>query len=180
MSLKVTGRIEKKAVFPMVICICIWLAAFIFLANNNRGMPETASILSLLTIQLISSILDLCCRTIPVKSILSILIIWSAVYLIGMNTGILMKAVLGAGSALAVMLLILLISRGQIGGGDVVLMTATGFFAGAGTCFAVLFLATIASGIFSLTMIAVKKGNKASEIPFAPFILVTTSILSLL
>jgi leader peptidase (prepilin peptidase)/N-methyltransferase len=77
------------------------------------------------------------------------------------------------------MKLLILVSKRQVGGGDLALMTVTGFFTGVNAFFSILFVSIVLTGMYSLLLIFVKKGNRKTEIPFAPFILLATVILVL-
>lgn len=180
MKRKMAELIKKRIVYPICSCVCIWIAVLIYLIINSDSKAGMLPILILLSIQLISSISDLYNRTIPVKLIVPVLISSTIILIITSQPEVLVRCLLGMGTAFIVMLLLLLVSKGQIGGGDVILMSATGYFTGINTLFSVLFFAVILSGTFSLIIVTIKNGNKNSEIPFAPFVLIATSILSIL
>lgn len=66
------------------------------------------------------------------------------------------------------------ISRGGIGMGDVKLFAIVGSYMGSGSILAVIFLAVMASAVYSAVMLILRKIKLKEEIPFAPFILIGT------
>jgi leader peptidase (prepilin peptidase)/N-methyltransferase len=68
------------------------------------------------------------------------------------------------------LMLIVIVSRGGLGMGDVKLMAAAGFCLGWKMTFLALFLASLIGGITGLGILAAHKGNLKSEIPFGPFL----------
>ena len=71
----------------------------------------------------------------------------------------------------AVFIGISLISDGKMGMGDAIAILVTGIFlGGAGSAFAVLY-ALISAALISAVMLALKRGNGKTELPFMPFLL---------
>lgn len=180
MKRKMAELIKKGIVYPIGSCVCIWITVLIYLIGISDSMAGMLPLLILLSIQLISSISDIYNRTIPVKLVIPVLIASTIILIITAQTEVLVRGLLGMGAAFIALLLLLLVSKGQIGGGDVILMSATGYFTGIDKLFSVLFFAVILSGVASLIIVVMKKGNKNSEIPFAPFVLIATSLMSIL
>lgn len=73
-----------------------------------------------------------------------------------------------------VMLIIRMITRNGLGLGDVKLLGCTGIYLGLEGALSSMVVAVVLSGIFSLVLICIKRENRKSEIPFAPFILAGT------
>ncbi|SHE65879.1 leader peptidase (prepilin peptidase) / N-methyltransferase [Thermoanaerobacter uzonensis DSM 18761] len=74
--------------------------------------------------------------------------------------------VLGGG----ILLLISLISRGEMGGGDIKLMALIGFFIGWKLTILVLFLSVIIGALGGVILVALKIKGRKDYIPFAPYI----------
>jgi len=83
--------------------------------------------------------------------------------------------VLGGG----ILLLIALVSRGGMGGGDVKLAALIGFFLGWHRVLLTLFLAALFSSLAGITLILLQKKGRKDPIPFGPF-LALGAVLSLL
>ncbi|MDR1531777.1 MAG: prepilin peptidase [Clostridiales bacterium] len=75
--------------------------------------------------------------------------------------------------------LVMVISRGGMGGGDVKLMAMVGAFAGYKNALAVLFLSVILGGAAAAALILFKKRGVKSLITFGPFIALATLIVVL-
>lgn len=65
-----------------------------------------------------------------------------------------------------------LISRGGLGMGDVKLFAVAGSYMGGGSILAAAFLSVLASAVYSVIMLLLKRIKLKEEIPFAPFILI--------
>lgn len=68
----------------------------------------------------------------------------------------------------------------SIGGGDIKLMAASGFFVGGKLILLSLFIGAVYASIFSLFMVAFKKSSFKTAIPFGPFLSlgIATSVLT--
>jgi len=169
----------KNNIMAMAFCFGTWVVAILFLLSHmEMGIAATSTFL-LVTVQFISSINDIYSRTIPIKFIIFVLTIGMLIFGVFYKTNSLLNFIAGGVFAFVVMYLLLLISKKQVGGGDLALMTVTGFFAGINTFFSILFVSIVLTGMYSLILVVTKKGNNETEIPFAPFILLGTVILVL-
>lgn len=77
---------------------------------------------------------------------------------------------LGGAIGFAVMMLIFIISRGGMGGGDVKLSTAVGLWLGVEGTLLFLLLAFIMGGVISLLLLAIGAKSKGDAISFGPFL----------
>ncbi|MHB8064886.1 MAG: prepilin peptidase [Ruminiclostridium sp.] len=166
----------KKNIIPMTFCFGIWMATISYLLSHTEMGIAAFCIIFLVTIQLLSSINDLYSKAISLKLIIFSVIVGLLIFIIFYKTNVLINCIMGGAVAFTLMLLMALISRRQVGGGDLALMTVTGFFAGINAFFSILFISIIITGMYSIFLILTKKGNKKTEIPFAPFILLATVI----
>ncbi|WP_073090116.1 prepilin peptidase [Thermosyntropha lipolytica] len=67
-------------------------------------------------------------------------------------------------------LVIALVSRGGMGGGDVKLAALIGSFVGLEGILAVFIISSLAGGIFALMLLLTGRGNRRTEIKFGPFL----------
>lgn len=68
------------------------------------------------------------------------------------------------------------LSKGAIGMGDVKLLSAIGLLLGFWDTILIMLIASTLSGLASLLLIALRKVNRKSKIPFAPFIFISILI----
>jgi len=133
--------------------------------------------LSLLTSSLISiTIIDLKHQIIPDSLVVSVLGL-NILYKIGnyFMYGIsfeFLDSLFGLLAGAGFFLLILLISRGGMGGGDVTLVGALGFSLGLKNTILMILLSFIIGAIISLILLAFKIKSMKDPIPFGPFIIV--------
>jgi leader peptidase (prepilin peptidase)/N-methyltransferase len=81
-------------------------------------------------------------------------------------SGYFLGALIGGG----ILLLIALLSRGGMGGGDVKLMLFLGLFLGWEKTLLTLFLSFVAGGFFGILVLVTGKKGRKDPIPFGPFI----------
>jgi len=62
------------------------------------------------------------------------------------------------------------IVKNGIGAGDIMLLTALGFYFGLSLSFGIVFRAVAAAFLFGIALLLLKKAGKKTTIPFAPFI----------
>ena len=167
----------KKNIVPMVFCFGAWGIATLFLLRYMELKVPAIITFLLLTFQFISSMYDLYSRTIPIKLMIIALIVGLLIFGLLYKTNALINCVLGGVVAFGVMKLLIVISKRQVGGGDLFLMTVTGFFSGLNSFLNILFISIVLAGVYSLILVFTKKGNRKTEIPFAPFILLATVVL---
>jgi leader peptidase (prepilin peptidase)/N-methyltransferase len=168
----------KKSVAPIILCLSAWIAEILCVIFHMEIGIDTFTLLALVTIQLVSSINDLYNKTISLKLMFLGIIIGFICFISLNGADSLKNYILGGLAAFLIMLFLIIISKKQIGGGDLWLMTLTGFFAGINFYFRILFVSIILAGIYSLLLVVIKKANRNTEIPFAPFILFATVICS--
>lgn len=83
-------------------------------------------------------------------------------------------SLLGAGIGFGLLLIIALVSKGGMGGGDIKLFALIGFVVGVKTLLLAFFLSTFLGAIFGLVGMALKVVKKGKPIPFGPFIALGT------
>lgn len=88
----------------------------------------------------------------------------------------LFDALSGGMLAFVIMLVIFVISRGGMGGGDVKLSAAVGLWLGVEGSLMFLLLAFVMGGIISLLLLAAGVKNRNDAVPFGPFLCVSAFI----
>ncbi|MGJ7920546.1 prepilin peptidase [Neobacillus sp. LXY-4] len=85
-------------------------------------------------------------------------------------------SLLGAGIGFSLLLVIAIVSKGGMGGGDIKLFALIGMVVGVKLLFLSFFLSTLFGAVFGLIGMAFKLVKKGKPIPFGPFIAVGTMI----
>ena len=124
----------------------------------------------------VAAVFDLKTRKIPNRLILAMLAAWAItitpmlfVYTEAM-IGYLKEAVLGLAISGGLFLLVYLISRKGLGGGDVKFMAVVGLYLGFGGAIPVMLYGTILAALTGLVLILLKKIERKDSIPLAPFL----------
>jgi len=139
---------------------------------------EFLTAIILISCLLISAFIDLTHQIIPDKVVLPTLAIGFLLNIILHRESLLaylLGFVLGGG----VIFLIVVLSRGGMGGGDIKLFAAVGMFLGFRLTALALLLSFILGSVVGLTLIILKFKRMKDAIPFGPFIALA-SIISLL
>ena len=124
----------------------------------------------------ITALCDLKTRTIPNSLILIMLIAWVLIMVpkIIIDTDaavpILKDSLYGLFIAGGMFILVYIISRKGLGGGDVKFMAASGLYLGLGGIFTATFCGTVLAGLAGLALILLKKIGRKDAIPLAPFL----------
>lgn len=124
----------------------------------------------------IAAVLDLKIKQIPNKLILAMFIAWVLVMTpklfldIDVAITLLKESALGFAVGGGLFLLVYLISRKGLGGGDVKFMAAAGLYLGFHGTIPAMLYGTILAALVGLTLLALKKINRKDKIPLAPFL----------
>jgi len=124
----------------------------------------------------IAAIQDLKTRRIPNVLVLATIAAWALIMTpsLYLDTGaairLLGDSALGAAVSGGMFLLVYLMSRKGLGGGDVKLMAAVGLYLGLGGALSAMLLGTILAALAGLTLILLKKIGRKDAIPLAPFL----------
>jgi leader peptidase (prepilin peptidase)/N-methyltransferase len=167
-------RSIKKNIFPIFLCIGVWGLTILFLLTNLSSAIKTIALILLLTVQAMAALSDIYSRIIPFKLTLVAVCLGVLISIIYFKPNITISYIAGGLVAFIIMKLLVLFSKNQIGGGDLALMTVTGLFTGINYVFGIFFTSVLLAGVYSIAMILIKKADKKTEIPFAPFILIAT------
>lgn len=88
-----------------------------------------------------------------------------------------MQSLTGLLLAGGVLLLVGLISRGGMGGGDIKLMGMVGAFTGWMTAVSVIFIAAMIGSIYGIVMILLKKKGRKSRVQFGVFLVIAVMLM---
>lgn len=170
----------KVMLIPLVLCCTIWLAASLSVIGNMDVGTAAIMLLILITVQFISSVSDLYSKTISLILMITSFILGLLISLMSCNYEVFINSAAGGLTAFLVTWFFILVSKGQLGYGDLYLLTVTGFYSGLDGFINILFLSVLFTGTYSLVLVFAKKGCRKTEIPFAPFILLGTAVSILL
>ncbi|WP_024833970.1 prepilin peptidase [Ruminiclostridium josui] len=168
---------KKLKLAASIICTVIWILGTIVTVFFINKSKVAVAIEVLLVVQLLAALWDINSMTIPVK--ITVPAILTGVGIMAL-TGRILEGMAALTISFIIMKLLAVISRNQIGGGDVAIMTVTGLYTGISTLISILFTSVTLAGIFSAIFIVSRKAHKKMEIPFAPFILSATVLLILI
>ena len=124
----------------------------------------------------ITAIFDIKTRRIPNALILAMLMAWAIAItprlFLSTDAAIafLLDSAIGFVVGGGLFLLIYLVSRKGLGGGDVKFMAGVGLYLGFGKVIPAMFYATILAALVGLTLILMKKIGRKDKIPLAPFL----------
>lgn len=134
----------------------------------------------LISLLLVVFVIDLRYKIIPNKInlfgfsiILTIKILQSLYYL---SFAPLLDSTLGLLIGAVPILLVILITNGGMGAGDMKLMAVIGMWFGLKFTYLVLLIGILAASIMAIILLVTKQSTKKSELPFAPFLFVSTFI----
>lgn len=162
-------KISFKYIFVEVANMIIYIILYINFDITTQFLV-LASVCSLLLVILF---IDLQTLTIPNILVLILLLI-SLVFSVYEKN--IIGSLIGSMVGFTFFLLIALISRGGMGGGDIKLVGALGFLLGLYMTLVMIFLSFILGGIVSIGLILTKVKTKKDPIPFGPFIVIATYI----
>lgn len=134
----------------------------------------------LISLLLVVFVIDLRYKIIPNKInlfgfsiILTIKILESLYYL---SFAPLLDSTLGLLIGAVPILLVILITNGGMGAGDMKLMAVIGMWFGLKFTYLVLLIGILAASIMAIILLVTKQSTKKSELPFAPFLFISTFI----
>ncbi|MCL2125164.1 MAG: prepilin peptidase [Oscillospiraceae bacterium] len=169
-----TKAIQSPA-FPYL-GLPIIVAGILFLRAGSTDAFITLLLLLVAVFGYIASVTDIKAKKIPNKLIISMMASWIVIMLPKIFWDTDAAIAIAADSALGfvigggLFLLVYIISRKGLGGGDVKLVAAIGLYLGYGGVLSVMLVGTILGSLFSLTLIMAKKIGRKDAIPLAPFL----------
>ncbi len=153
--------------YPFVEFLCGLLYIVLY---EHFGVTIPGLIFTLLaTSLLIVSFIDLAYRIIPDVITLPGILVGLAASTLVTSVG-LGNALLGALIGGGLFLLVAIVSKGGMGGGDIKLIAMIGAFLGWQDVFVTIFLAALSGAVSGLFLIIVKKKGRKDALPFGPFL----------
>ena len=157
-------------VYPIVECVNAALWAVCALRFGLNWYLPVA--LALSTGLLALSVIDWRTQEIPDDFPIFFLVVgvlWN-VYALAAGKGVLRQNVIGFFAASAILLLLLFVSRGGMGGGDIKLMAVCGLILGWQQILLALGLASVVGTLIMLPLHIIQKKQRREPIPFGPFL----------
>lgn len=142
-----------------------WLLVFNICGFTTRGLTG----LFLFSLMLTITAIDLEKYIIPNEAVLFFIII-GIIYHLVINEIMVGNRLIGLFIGLFAPYLMAVISRGGIGGGDIKLLGAMGFWVGFPGILYIFFISSLTGGIISLILLVIGKKKKRDSIAFAPFL----------
>jgi len=137
--------------------------------------PELLVTLTLVSLFMIITVSDLAYMLIPDR----ILVFFALMFILErlfIPLDLWWDSLLGAAAGFALLLVIAVISRGGMGGGDIKLFAVIGFVLGAKGMLLAFFLATLFGAVFGIIGLAVGFYKRGKPIAFGPYIVVGTLV----
>lgn len=156
------------------IVLCVEFVLF------SYSVPKILRYLILLESMFLIAWIDQRERRIPNKILLAMLAARTVIFIVewilipSMGLALLISSGFGMLLGGGMFLLAHFLSRGGVGMGDVKLFAVAGWYVGAGSIMALVFLTALVSAAYSIVMLLLKKIKLKEEIPFAPFVLMGT------
>lgn len=163
------------------------LAAALLLRRHQLAAFTLLQYELLLVIGYLIAVKDSREKSIPNRLVLALLVCWLVTMVpqlavdIERALALLKNAALGCALGGGLFLLVYLVSKNGLGGGDVKFMAAAGLYLGINGILPVILYGSIMASLYGLVMILLKKIERKDTIPLAPFlylgILITIFIL---
>ena len=143
--------------------------AFALCGLHFKPVLPLALMFVLMSCLILISLIDYKTQIIP-DGLVGVIAVSGALYSLLYMPQVVMDMLLGGVVGFAVMLLIFVISRGGMGGGDVKLSAAVGLWMGVEGTLLFLLLAFILGGVISMLLLVSGIKSKGDAIPFGPFL----------
>ncbi len=159
------GKISKQ--YPLIELINAGLYIIAF-HRQDISILFFKSVL-LISLAIVASAIDLKERIIP-NGLTGFGLVAGLVFPIVFNNCSAADALSGFAIGGGTLLIIAIISRGNLGGGDIKLMAVVGLFVGWRSTLVALFVSFISGGCFGIFMLITGKKKGKDQVPFGPFI----------
>jgi len=167
------AQIKLVAPYMGIPIICLFL--FFFQRNNVTSLHLLHYVLAVI-FGYVAAVGDIKTKKIPNSLILIMLATWIVsmfpLLFVDMHEAIVMLRESGLGFLVAggLFLLVYIVNRKGLGGGDVKFIAATGLFLGFNGVMPAMLVGTILASIVGLTLLALKKLGLKDSMPMAPFL----------
>ena len=164
-----------KSILPFVILPVILAAVFILQAGR-LGAFTLLKYEIIATFGYIAAVGDIKTKHIPNSLILLMFAVWVCVMafhvLFDIHSAIpmIINSLLGLTISGIMFLVVYLLSRKGLGGGDVKFMAAAGLYLGAGGSLSAIFIGTTLAALVGLTLVLLKKIGRKDAFPLVPFL----------
>ena len=145
----------------------------------RAGKPELLSLLCdelLIVFGYVLTVSDLKSKRIPNSAVLAMLAAWALIVLpqvfidTRQSVKLLIDSVIGSAVGGGLFLLVYIISRKGLGGGDVKFMAVAGLYLGYGSILPAMFCGTLLAMLTGIALILTKKIRRQDTIPLVPFL----------
>lgn len=163
--------------WAIFVCCLICAALFSFVAVRTETFEDQAIVALLVVGGLWFAIVDIDTHVIPFHAVVKFSAATCALFTItvGSDTQTLKQVCIGAITMWALLFLVRVLSRGDMGGGDVSLGTTLGLYLGWSSSTAVyvaLIASFMAGGGVALTLLLLRKADRDTHFPFGPCLIV--------
>jgi len=161
-------------------------AALYVMYKNNADVFHLLRLAQLLVFGYIAAINDLQTKEIPNRLILSMLAVWLVMMSVQMlwdityAIDVLVDSIIGFLIAGGMFLLVYIISRKGLGGGDVKFMAAAGLYLGYSAAIGAILYGTILAAVVGGSLLLLKKIKRKDTMPLAPFLFIGMVITTFL
>ena len=168
-------KIKRSPALPYVGLPIIGIALLLWRTGHTDSFITLRSEL-LIVFGYITSVLDMKFKKIPNGLILLMLASWALImiprlfYETDKSITLLLDSAIGFAVGGGMFLLVYLISRKGLGGGDVKFMAAAGLYLGLGGVLPAMLCGTVIAAITGFVLILLKKIGRKDPIPLAPFL----------
>ncbi|MFT9849860.1 prepilin peptidase [Aneurinibacillus sp. REN35] len=131
---------------------------------------ETMMALLFISLLVVITVSDLAYRIIPDRVVFPFLALFLILRFFIHPNETYLTHLLGMVLGFGIFLLIAIVSRGGMGGGDIKLMAVIGLFLGYPLLFVTILLSTFFGTLYGILLMMIKGAGRKTEIPFGPFI----------
>lgn len=167
----------KKAVIVEVITVTIFIITYYSIGEINL---QFFRYILLLMILLAATLVDLSIKKIPNKLLFSGLIAFGLLSLFDYNFKYIMHSISGLMVIIFILAPISLLAKGSLGMGDVKVFALIGAIVGLKITFTIFIGTIFLAAIYGIILIVLKKADKKTCLPMAPFIMISTIITLIL
>lgn len=170
------GMYTYVAISTFIISI---VSSYVILIKKYGFNNYTIAFFIIIYILLLISIKDIRERSIPLDLIILGIFFGGILLIYNPNINIIdvLISIVGIGGF---NLLISKVTKGGIGEGDILVFVLIGIILGWKMALAIILYTFIIAGISGIILLILKKANKKTELPLAPFILIATSFIILI
>lgn len=175
-NIKNSFIVNKNNIMLFIQIFILGIFGYCLFMDNGLELYALYKYLIVITIVFITVIIDIKKRIIPNKLCLILLVVivlfdlYQILLQIDNAKVFALSFLMGGGIAFIIFFVSMLISRGGVGAGDVKLVTLIGLCVGSTSILNVIFYMLLASFVYSIVMLILRKVKLKDYIPMAPFI----------